>query len=167
MDIWETSIEAWKKYPHFGSGLGTFREAFREAQPHQLSMLVEQAHNDSLQLLVTGGWTGFAFGVIAILSFGVALVRAWRRQQSSTDAAIALAAIGALFSLLVHGLVEFNFSIPAIPTTLAIILGAGWSAATASDSAGAGARRTSARRSTPTDQARSESPEDPQRRQNG
>ena len=37
--------------------------------------------------------------------------------------------LGAITALLLHGLVEFNMSIPAIPATLAIIAGACWSAA--------------------------------------
>ncbi len=56
--LWKTSIAAWREFPIVGSGLGTFREAFRRVQPRELKGLVEQAHNDLLQLAVTGGAVG-------------------------------------------------------------------------------------------------------------
>ncbi len=126
--LWEISIDAWKRFPHFGSGLGTFREAFRAVQAEEVTFIVEQAHNDVLQLLVTGGWISVLLAAVSLAYFSVLLLRKWWRQSSSTDSAFALGAIGALISLLLHGLVEFNFSIPAIPLTLAVVLGAGWSA---------------------------------------
>jgi hypothetical protein len=42
---------------------------------------------------------------------------------------VALAGVGALLSLTLHGLVEFNLSVPIIPATLACALGVAWSAA--------------------------------------
>src|SRR5262245_55254983 len=62
--LWGTSLQAWREFPLFGSGLGTFREAFRRVQPRELSGLVEEAHSDCLQLLVTGGAVGAALGII-------------------------------------------------------------------------------------------------------
>lgn len=128
--IWSASVDAWKQFPHLGSGLGTFREAFRRVQPPELAGMVEQAHSDPLQLLVTGGWVSFALGLIAVAMLFVVFIRGWAKQQHREESAIALAAVAALFALVVHGLAEFNFSIPAIPATLAVVLGVGWSAAT-------------------------------------
>jgi hypothetical protein len=42
--------------------------------------------------------------------------------------AVALAGFGALLSLTLHGLVDFNLSIPVIPAILACILGTAWAA---------------------------------------
>lgn len=93
--------------------------------------LFEQAHNDSLQLLVTGGWISLLLALFAITYLAVALTRRWWATRRGPEAAFALGALGALFSLLLHGITEFNFSIPAIPATLAVMLGAGWSAVSA------------------------------------
>jgi O-antigen ligase len=128
--IWKTSIRAWRTFPLFGSGLGTFREAFRRAQPRGLAGLVEQAHNDFLQLLVTGGAIGAALGALAFGFLLWNLLRGARAQQHREESAIALAGFGALLSLVLHGLVDFNMSIPAIPATLAAVLGCAWAAAT-------------------------------------
>jgi O-antigen ligase len=128
--IWRTSLQAWREFPLLGSGLGTFREAFQRVQPRELSGLVEQAHSDSLQLLVTGGAIGAALGIIAFGSLFFLLARAWRGQRHREEGALVLAGFGALLSLTLHGLVDFNLSIPAIAATLACAMGAAWAAGT-------------------------------------
>jgi putative inorganic carbon (HCO3(-)) transporter len=126
--IWRTSFQAWRVFPDVGSGLGAFREAFRRRQPADLHELVEQAHNDFLQLLVTGGWVGATLGAILFLSMLTLLARAWRRQKHREESAFILAGFGALLALTLHGAVDFNMSVPAIPATLAVMGGAAWGA---------------------------------------
>ena len=96
--LWKTSLAAWREFPIVGSGLGTFREAFRRVQPRELKGLVEQAHNDFLQLAVTGGAVGAALGVLLFASLFVLLFRAWARQRHREESAFALAGFGALLS---------------------------------------------------------------------
>ena len=129
MAIWKTSIAAWREFPILGSGLGTFREAFRRVQPREQRGLVEQAHNDFLQLAVTGGVVGAAAGVALFLSLLVLLMRFWFRQKHREENAWALAGFGALLTITLHGLIEFSLSIPVIPATLACVLGFAWAAA--------------------------------------
>ena len=129
LTLWRLSFDAWRNFPIFGSGLGTFREAFRRVQPRDLNFYVEFAHSDPLQLLVTGGLLGFALGAIAVLALMIVLIRRWHREQRREESAMLLAAFAALLSLTIHGLVEFNLSIPAIPATLACVAGFGWAAA--------------------------------------
>ncbi len=123
--MWSLSVDAWRQFPTFGSGLGTFREAFRRVQPRELHGLVEQAHSEPLQMLVTGGRVGLAIATLLVVSLMVVLARGWWKQKHREEAAQALGGFLALLALLVHGLVEFNFSIPAIPATLAVVTG--WS----------------------------------------
>ena len=39
LTLWRLSFDAWRNFPIFGSGLGTFREAFRRVQPRDLQLL--------------------------------------------------------------------------------------------------------------------------------
>ena len=128
VDLWRTSIRAWQEFPFVGSGLGTFREAFRRVQPRDFPGLVEHAHADSLQVLVTGGAVGAALGWILFASLFFSLIRLWRRQRHREESAVVLAGFGALLSLTLHGCVDFNLSIPAIAATLACAIGAAWAA---------------------------------------
>ena len=124
--LWKTSLLAWEQFPLLGSGLGTFREAFRRVQPREMGGLVEHAHSDSLQMLVTGGAVGAALAVLLFASLFVLLLRAWGSQRHREESAIVLAGFGALLSLTLHGLLEFNLSIPVIPATLSCVLGCSW-----------------------------------------
>ncbi len=128
LTLWQLSFKAWQQFPLTGSGLGTYREAFRRIQPRGFDYYVEFAHSDPLQLLVTGGLAGFILGAIAFAALSIALVRRWRREEHREESAFLLAGIGALFALTLHGLVEFNMSIPAIPATLAAVTGFAWAA---------------------------------------
>ncbi len=122
-DLWRISLEAWRQFPILGDGLGAFREAFRRVQPRELNGLVEQAHSDPLQLLVTGGAVGFAAGAAVAASTLVILWLLWKNQRHREESALTLAGIGAFVSILLHGLLEFPGSIPAIPALLACVLG--------------------------------------------
>lgn len=126
--LWRLSFDAWQNFPAVGSGLGTFREAFRRVQPRDLHFLVEFAHSDPLQLLVTGGLLGLLLGAVALFALLTTLLRRWYAEPRREESAFVLAVCGALAALLLHGLMEFNFSIPAIPATLACVAGFGWAA---------------------------------------
>jgi len=118
MEMWLTSMHAWVGFPFLGSGLGTFAEAFQSAPSPVVRGLVAHAHNDFLQLLVTGGLTSVIFAAAAYLC--VCLMVSQERALSASM----LAAAASVFPLVLHGSVEFNFSIPAIPATLACVVGA-------------------------------------------
>jgi O-antigen ligase len=129
VQLWQTSFDAWKDYRLLGSGLGSFREAYRPHQPKEITQLVEQAHSDPLQILVTGGALGLALSVSAMLATLALLMAGFYRQEHREESSFVLAGITALITLTLHGLVEFNFSIPAIPATLVCIIGLSFAAA--------------------------------------
>ena len=126
--IWQDSWSAFTLFPWLGSGLGTFREAIRRVQSPEVRGLVDQAHNEYLHLLVTGGVAGALLGLTALVSGVRAFLGALFTQKHREESAFGLAGFGALFMLLLHGMAEFNFSIPAIPATLAACLGGAWAA---------------------------------------
>ena len=131
LGIWRGSLEAFRSFPVLGSGLGAFPEAFRRVQPPGLTGLVEQAHSEPLQILVTGGFVGVLLGTAVLGGCALFLLRAALRPGHREETAFLLGALGAIVSLSLHGLVEFNFSIPAIPVTLAALAGGGTAAAAA------------------------------------
>jgi len=119
------------RFPVFGTGLGTFRDAFVLVQPRNLVGVIDHAHNDFVELKVTGGWIGFLAGLAGLLAAFQGLAAARRRQPHRIESAFALAGIGALAALSIHALFDFNFVIPANPATLALMLG--WAYAAAAD----------------------------------
>jgi O-antigen ligase len=97
-------------------------------QPETIAGLVEHAHNDALQMLVTGGLLGLALSAIGFGTLLIGLGAGWMRQRHSHEGGVLLAGFAALLALLLHGIAEFNMSVPAVPATLAVLLGAAWGA---------------------------------------
>lgn len=134
--IWSASLAAWRDFPLVGSGLGTFREAFRFVQPREIPRLVDQPPSRLVELLVTGGLAGVILGAAAVVSLLVALLRAWRAQRHREESAIALATFGTLFFLTLAGLVEVDSTGFPVSMVAAPWLGAGWAASHAQTGAG-------------------------------
>lgn len=72
--IWRYSFEIFKKYPIFGTGVGTFSRAFSDIVLPQYQQTIgkyslpDAAHNEYLQLLVTTGVLGFAAYMTMLIS---------------------------------------------------------------------------------------------------
>jgi hypothetical protein len=121
----QPSLELWGRFPLVGTGLGTFEEAFPMAAPPEQALLVwNRAHNDPLELLVTGGLMGFALGLLATVALLTLSWRVLRRGRRVDDRAAGVAAIGALCAAGVHELMDFALVIPANALALLVILGA-------------------------------------------
>ena len=97
----------------WGVGPGNYRDAFRQYQTFRPNMLFDHAHNDYLE-------TAAEWGIpLAVLFWGFVLfvlgrsVRAVVSISSPERRGILLACIGAIFSILLHSLTDFNLQIPS------------------------------------------------------
>ena len=112
--------------PASGCGLGAFGGAFPAFASPSITLHYTHAHDDLLQLGAEGG-----VPALALLAIGLAaLARAAARVLSQAGDPVATGAVFGLGALLLHGLVDFNFHIPAnaaIAAVLAgIVFGASW-----------------------------------------
>lgn len=119
------TFELWKRFPVFGSGLGSFQEAFPLVQTADIFGTWRHAHSMPLEILATVGIVGAILLTIALLLIARLLVQGIRNGARSEDRAAALAALGALTAVLVHDSLDFGITMPANAFTLAVILGAG------------------------------------------
>lgn len=121
----EASMAIVRKFPIFGSGLGSF---------DSLSMMhgdrggvLGHAHNDYLEILATAGAPVFAGLLLAMFFFWRSIHRELSspEQNSSRDQRrFLIAAIAVLLIAQIHSTFDFNFFILANPITAAAILGA-------------------------------------------
>ena len=104
--IWQGTIDMISHNPLIGTGIGTFTWGFPRYRPMTLaSISVNYAHNDYLHMAAEMGL--FALPIMLII-----LVRIISSGLSKADPVVIGCAIGIL-SLSLHGLVDFNFHIPA------------------------------------------------------
>jgi O-Antigen ligase len=110
-------------HPVTGVGLGCFEFAFTRFQTTELTLIIDHAHNDYLELAAELGIPAAAvfFGLIfAVLARST---RASLRSPSYRDRAIGFGAIAGASALLLHGVVDFNFYIPANGLVFTVLLG--------------------------------------------
>ncbi len=121
--LWAETIPLIKVYPVFGCGLGGYETAFSRFKISGILVTDDFVHNDYLQLLAELGLVGFVIG--GALAFFVVRM-ALRGAMKSSDPEgryFAVACVGALSTIALHSLADFNLYIPANAMLLAWIAG--------------------------------------------
>jgi O-antigen ligase len=95
-----------------GVGLGAYGTAYPIYNSQDGGLLVEQAHNDYLQVVADAGILGALIALWFIFLVIRDVVRA-SRSMSRSMSGTALGAAGGMFALFVHSLFDFNFQIPS------------------------------------------------------
>ncbi len=112
--VWSESFSLIRRFPLLGSGLGTFESAFPLVQPAGLEgVRWGKAHNDFLELAVTGGLVGFTLGAAGVVFLLIALSRKLRSAGRTEDRLAPAAALGCLIAVGVHETFDFGLSLAA------------------------------------------------------
>ena len=109
----------------FGSGFGTFVPIYEKFVPRtQLKdRLVNHAHNDWLELWLTGGLPAIILAAGFLAWLAASTFRAWSDDQpgaSVLDLALAQAASIVIVLLLLHSVVDYPLRMPALSVLFAI-----------------------------------------------
>ncbi len=107
---WQGALSAFKDYPIFGSGLGTFQHIFKIYKPEGLYRLWEHAHNDYLELLLE---VGIAGSLIIAIFFFFQLNAIFKTPVKGKEIYLHAAFISSITTIAVHSIVDFNLHIPS------------------------------------------------------
>jgi len=128
LDVARDTLRMIAAFPVAGCGFGAFTWAFPAFSSPDVRLHYTHAHNDLLQFGAEGGLAALALLAIVLAAVSRSAVLALR---DGSDPVVTGAAFG-LGALLFHGLVDFNFHIPAnaaIAAVLAgVLYGAPWNA---------------------------------------
>jgi O-antigen ligase len=109
-EIWRATLKMFAAHPIVGVGLGAYWIGITAYHEASGLMTPQEAHNDYLELLSSGGLIGLALGVW----FAVAVVRKIR-QNLSTDVgsqrAVRFGAVLGITGIAAHSLVDFGLHI--------------------------------------------------------
>ena len=85
--VWQSIIDMLPHYLPWGTGVGSYVEAYQVLEPDNLlrPTFSNHAHNEALEILFTAGIPGAALMVLALAFLAVAV---WRGLRSSGDAAL-------------------------------------------------------------------------------
>ena len=109
-EIWRATLKMFAAHPILGVGLGGYWIGITAYHDASGLMTPQEAHNDYLELLASGGVVGFAFGVW----FAVVVIRSVRRNLLSDTGygrAVRLGAILGITGVAAHSLVDFGLHI--------------------------------------------------------
>jgi O-antigen ligase len=125
-DLRDISYRMVSDNPFFGTGLNTYRWVFPGYKDERFgSYFYEHAHNDFLEMLSEQGIIGFSLLAVGLSLIFVRVVRAYGRRRDPLVRGALFATIAGCVSLMVHGLVDFNFYIPANASYFFALLGLG------------------------------------------
>lgn len=132
-DEWATGEGRWpiflnalgliRGYPLLGCGLGNFQTGFLKFQSAIIDRDFTFAHNDYLQLASELGLAGFLIVLALMLAILRKALRAAIQPHDRISRFLGLGCIGAMTSIGVHSLADFNTYIPANALVLAWISG--------------------------------------------
>jgi O-antigen ligase len=106
-DIWLATLKLFAAHPLLGIGLGAYWIGITAHHDASGVLVPQEAHNDYLELLASGGLIGFALGVWFVAS----VVRSARKNLWSNTGFVRAARIGALLGIAgvaVHSLLDFG-----------------------------------------------------------
>jgi O-antigen ligase len=109
----------------FGSGFGTFAPIYEKFEPRTLltGKYVNHAHNDWLELWVTGGAPAVLIAVGFLTWLAASIFKLWSRGQQETrvlDLALAQAAPIVIVLLLLHSAADYPLRTAALSVMFAI-----------------------------------------------
>ena len=122
-EIWKVTLRMFAAQPVFGVGMGSYWAAVPEFHDASGLMRPQEAHNDYLELLASGGLLGVGIGIW----FVVAVLRRTRQNLRSNNRFRRAACFGATIGIIgvaVHSLVDFGLHMMVnalILTTLIVI----------------------------------------------
>lgn len=117
LGIWRNSLQMAPDFPILGSGLNTFPLIFMRYQEVSKREWINAAHNDYVQALTDGGVVGLC---IALALTTLLLKGALRAAQSGI---LGVGLLGSVLASCTHALVDFNWQIPGVAATFALLAG--------------------------------------------
>lgn len=125
--IWKAS---WDYFP-FGSGIGSFVEVYKIVEPYRLlsPAYLNHAHNEPLELLITGGLPAIALMLVGLF---MGLAAAWALvsqsngtdDRRSTELVLGRAGIALCFLLALSSVADYPLRVPSLAMFFAV--GVSW-----------------------------------------
>jgi len=119
LDVAADTLRMIAGFPATGCGFGAFTWVYPAFSSPGVRMHYTHAHDDLLQLGAEGGVLALALLLVALVAVSRAALRVLRDGSDP----VATGAVFGLSALLMHGLVDFNFHIPANAAIAAVLSG--------------------------------------------
>ena len=120
--VWRDTIRIIKDFPILGTGLGAFASVYPRYKTIKSRVTYDHAHNDCLELLTETGVGGGGIVGIAIVIFGVNLLKTLRSEIRTRARLIKIGILTSVIAIAIHSLGDFNLHIPANALLLSVLI---------------------------------------------
>jgi O-antigen ligase len=128
--VWQSIVDMLPHYLPWGTGVGSYVEAYRVLEPDNLlrPTFSNHAHNEALEILFTAGLPGAAIALLALMFLAAAV---WRGVRASDDAALfkRLGSVGIIL-LAIASISDYPMRTPILSAVF--VLAAIWASASQS-----------------------------------
>jgi O-antigen ligase len=124
--VWRDTARMTADHPVMGTGLGTFGAVYPAYKTTPDPVFYAHAHNDYVQLLAEAGGIGFG---LATGTFGIMvgfILAGWRVRKNPRAKAMLAGILTGMAALLIHGMNDFNFHIPANALLFIVLTALAW-----------------------------------------
>ncbi len=117
--VWGDTLAMAADFPVVGTGFGTFSAIYPVYRSQEVRHFWAHAHNDLLQAGAEGGLLGIVLLLLVVVPIVIVAVRALTGAKGTLGIGFA----AGLLAVLLHGLIDFNFHIPANAAIASILAG--------------------------------------------
>ena len=124
-DYWRVSLELFWKYFPWGSGSGSFVEAFQISEPNNILIAVyaNRAHNDLLETALTFGVPGLLMVAAGALFLAFRTYALWRQMDGSRRSVLIARAASVMIGIMaIASLSDYPLRTPTMMAVLALCL---------------------------------------------
>jgi O-antigen ligase len=120
LSVWKGTLTAFRDFPVFGSGFGTFEYIYKIYQPEGPPLYWTHAHNDYVEFLLEFGIAGTLIaGLFFFLAFTTLMKPDWTNKELYLHAAF----LSSMTTITVHSMFDFNLRIPSNAILFFLVLG--------------------------------------------
>ncbi len=119
---WANTLEIFKDYPLFGTGLGTFSSLYPDMESGNQLIRLYHAHNDYLEYLSELGVIGMILLLGGIFYMLINSFLVWKTRKHPEVKGLALGGIISVICILLHSITDFNLHIPANMILFSVVL---------------------------------------------
>ena len=126
--VWSPIFDAAVKYFPVGSGFGTFEEVYKVDEPSNLLSFtyLNHAHNDWLEIVLTGGLPAILLAMVCIIGWCVAAFQLFSKFEPNRNNGIIFGRLGVIviFLLGVASIADYPLRTPSLSVLL--VISAAW-----------------------------------------
>jgi len=120
-NIWQSTWDLIKRHPIAGVGFGGYWIGITQYHRASGETTPQQAHNDYLELLASGGVIGLGIGIWFVVAFAAHARRALKTPDHF-ERAVVLGAIIGLLTVSIHSLVDFGLHVTVNATVCTALI---------------------------------------------